>query len=77
MGWEYVVVLIISIIVQIALAPRPSVPTPATFSDFDFPQYEEGTPQAVIFGDCRLRGWMVLRFGEFGVYPIQKKGGKK
>ena len=73
----YVVVLIIAIVVQIALAPKPTVPEPATFADFEFPQYEEGTPQAVVFGDVVIKGWMVLSYGNYRYSEIRKSGGGK
>ena len=76
-GYGYLIVLIISIIVQIALAPKPQVPKPATFDDFDFPQAAEGTPQAVIFGDCWTASWMVLTYGNYRTTEIRKSGGKK
>lgn len=51
---------------------------PATFSDFQFPQHQEGTPQAVVFGDCWVSDWMVLHTGNFLVQPIRKQAsGKK
>lgn len=76
-GWIYFVLLIISIIVQIALAPKPVIPDAATIGDFEFPQYEEGTPQSVIFGDVIIKGWQVLTYGEFRTQAIEKSGGKK
>lgn len=76
-AWIYIVLLVVSIIIQVVMAPKPTVPVPASFSDFEFPQYEEGTPQAVIFGDCWIKGWMVLKFGEYATYAIRKGGGKK
>lgn len=73
----YIVVIIVSVLVQMALAPKPTLPEPATFNDFEFPQYEEGTPQAVVFGDVRIKGWMVLTYGNFRAEEIRKSGGKK
>lgn len=44
---------------------------PASFEDFDFPQFDEGTPIAYVFGDVWLEDWMVLGAGNYR--PIQKK----
>lgn len=52
---------------------------PSTFQDFNFPQHKEGTPQAVIFGDCWSGDWMVLHTGNFRTEAIRKSNsaGKK
>lgn len=79
MGWEvyvYIIIMIISIYLSIALAPKAARPRPATFSDFDFPQFEEGTPQCVFFGDCWTTDWMVLGLGNYRTSPIKTKSGK-
>lgn len=73
----YFVVLVVSYFVGQALAPKPQAPKPAAFEDVDVPQFEEGTPQEVIFGDCWTQSWMVLGLGNFRSEPIKKKGGKK
>lgn len=75
--WWYIAVMVISIIIQIALTPKPQQPRPATFDDFEFPQADEGTPQAVIFGDCWTKGWQVLTYGNMRQTAITKSGGKK
>lgn len=49
---------------------------PAALDEFDFPQWEEGTPQAVIFGDNWLKGPMVLWYGNLRTIKI-RSGGKK
>lgn len=58
-----------------ALLVKPQKTKPAALEDFDFPQAEEGTPQAVYFGDCWTDGWMVLWFGNMRTTKIKK--GKK
>lgn len=57
--------------------PETIRPRPAAFEDFDFPQFEEGSPQCVIFGDCWIPDWMVISHGNYRVEPIKTKGGKK
>lgn len=49
---------------------------PAALEEFEFPQVEEGTEQAVFFGDCWTSGWQVLWFGNLRTRKI-KRGGKK
>jgi hypothetical protein len=73
----YIVSTLISYAISAALAPRPEVPEPAALKDFDFPQFEEGTPQAVIFGDCWSADWMVLGVGNFRTEEIKSDGGGK
>lgn len=58
-----------------ALLVKPQQIKPAALEDFDFPQAEEGTPQAVFFGDCWTDGWMVLWYGNYRTRKIKK--GKK
>ncbi len=60
-----------------AILVKPQKPQAATsLEDFEFPQAEEGTPQAVFFGDCWTQGWMVLWYGNYRTTKI-KAGGKK
>jgi hypothetical protein len=64
-----------SYLIQSFLVPTQVV-APSTLEDFDFPQSEDGTPQAVLFGDAWTSGWMVLWYGNFRTKKI-KAGGKK
>lgn len=57
------------------LAPNQRIEA-ATLEDFDFPQVEEGTEQAVFFGDCWTAGWQVVWWGNMRTKKI-RKGGKK
>lgn len=69
--------LVASFVISAALAPRPEQPRPEAFDDFDFPQVDDGTPQAVIFGDCWSSDWTVLAVGNYRTEAIKSKGGKK
>lgn len=60
-----------------SLTMKPQNQKPASLQDFDFPQAEEGTEQAVIFGDVWLSGPMVLWYGNMRTKKIKSKGGKK
>lgn len=46
-----------------------------TFSDFDFPQIEDGTPIFYVAGRVRLNGPNLLWYGDFSSRPIKKKSG--
>lgn len=67
--------MVVSYAITALLTPRQKI-KPAALEDFDFPQVEEGTEQAVFFGDCWTAGWQVLWFGNLRTIKI-KKGGKK
>lgn len=80
--------IIINIVIQLVLlaasyaitsmiARKQATKKPSAMEDFDFPQLDEGTPQAVIFGDVWTEDWMVLWYGDYNVTPIRSKGGKK
>lgn len=78
MGWDDALILIIiSTIITIAMTPKQQPPLPTAFEDIDFPQADEGTPQAVVFGDCWSGDWMVLAVGNYRVSEIHASGGKK
>lgn len=77
MGWEALFYLAASILITAIFMPKTKPPAPASQSDFDFPQAEEGTPQAVYFGECWSDSWMVLATGNFRTTEIRKKGRKK
>lgn len=56
----------------------PAPPPPNPFKDFKFPVPEEGTVQAVLFGDCWTTDWQVLWVGNYHTEAIrQNSGGKK
>jgi hypothetical protein len=52
---------------------------PARIGDFSFPTHDEGTAQAVVFGECWTEDWMVLYYGNLSSEAIKAKssGGKK
>lgn len=78
MGWDTAIYLMIaSLVISVALAPKVQAPTPEAFSDIDFPTSDEGTPQAVFFGDCWTDDWTVLTVGNYRTAAIPAGGGKK
>lgn len=72
----YVFWIIFSYYLNQAMAPKPKKPKPAAFADWEFPQFEEGTSQAVIFGEVWTRDWFVLWYGNYKIEPIKTKSGK-
>lgn len=75
--WVQIGLMVISAVIQYALAPKPPSPKPASISDVDAPVAEEGKPVPVVFGTVYLRAPNVLWFGDFRSSAIKKKGGKK
>ena len=66
-------IMIASAYLAQAMAPKPKAPKPAALTDFEFPQVDESTPQAVVFGDCWIDGWFVLGRGKFRTTPVKKE----
>lgn len=64
-------IMIISAILEQALAPKQPDATASTQADFDIPQADEGKPQAVVFGDSWCDAWEVLALGNFRTEPIK------
>ena len=78
MGFEYVLyALAASFLMSLIMAPKTITQKPAAFEDFEFPQADEGAPQAVYFGECWSTSWMVLAAGDYRTAAIRAKGGKK
>lgn len=69
--------IVLSVLVSMALAPKPPRPKPAELSDLDAPTAEEGRPIPVVFGAVLLRGANVVWYGDLSAEPIKNKGGKK
>jgi hypothetical protein len=72
----YIIIMILAYFVALATAPKPPKPRPPALEEIEFPQYEEGTPQEVIFGDCWTESWMVLGYGDYRTSEIRRKSGK-
>lgn len=78
MGWDTAIYFMIaSLVISIALAPKIQAPEPTAFEDIDFPQSDEGTPQAVFFGDCWTGDWTVLTVTNYRTTEVKSEGGKK
>lgn len=72
-----IALLVISYVITQSMIKRPQDAKPSGIGDFDLPVAEEGTPQAVFFGDCWSGDWQVLWYGDFEVQPLYSGGGKK
>ena len=70
------ILLAVSYAITASMSKRAPAKKPAALDEFDFPQADEGTAQAVVFGDVWTEDWMVLWYGDYQVQPIKKKGGK-
>ncbi|HDR1101063.1 hypothetical protein [Pasteurella multocida] len=76
-GWaivRFVAVMVVSYLVNQALAPRQRGQGVEAVSsdDWNFPQADEGIPQCVFFGDCWTEDWQVLAYGNYRSSPIKK-----
>lgn len=67
--------LVVSYVIQSFLVKKPKV-KPAALEEIEFSQAEEGTTQAVIFGDVWTGGSQILWYGNYRTIKI-KSGGKK
>jgi hypothetical protein len=70
--WAAIAMLVVSYIVTAAMMPKAPKPPVEAFEDFDFPQTDDGTPQAVIFGDCWSADWTVIGVGNYRTTEIRK-----
>ena len=73
----YVLIMVASYLLEAALAPKPKNAKPAALGDFDIQQVDEGTPQAIVFGDCWRKDWMILAYGNYRTAAIRKDDGAK
>lgn len=71
------ILYIVTLILSIALAPKPKAPKSASIEDFSFPTAEEGRAIPVVFGDIEITGPNVLWYGDLSIVPIKKRAGFK
>lgn len=77
MTWAMIIMMVVSMIISIAMAPKATQPQPGTYDDMNIPQVDEGTPQTVIFGEVWISDWFVLATGNFRTQKVSAKQGKK
>lgn len=75
--WAAIGMLVASLAISISTANKAEKPKVATLDDMGIPQVDEGTAQAVFFGDCWTGDWMVLWTGNLRTSKIKSSGGKK
>ena len=76
--WVIAIVLLIAAAAITALTMggrKPQAQQATLFKDFKFPTPDEGTPQAVIFGDCWTNDWQVLWVGNYRTEEVHNTGG--
>jgi len=77
MTWAAIIMLVVSAVMTIAMAPKPQGAKPGTYDDLNIPQVDEGTPQAVFFGTVWTEDWQVIWSGNFRTKKVKAKQGKK
>jgi hypothetical protein len=65
-----IIIFVVAALYAVSNIPKTPGSKPAALGDFNFPQYDEGTSQAVLFGDDWTDGWMVLGYGNYRSTPI-------
>lgn len=76
-GWQLFLYIVISLVINYALAPKQKPQAPEAFKEIDFPQVEDGTPIPVIFGDVWTEDWTVLAVGDYRTTEMRKDAGGK
>lgn len=66
-----IALLIASYAIRSLITPKTKTPKPSDLEDFDFPQFDDGTPQTVIFGDVWISDWMILWYGNLRTTKIK------
>lgn len=77
MPWVYLAIIVASLVLSYALAPKPPQPKQPEISDVDAPTAEEGKAIPVVFGTVWVTGPNVIWYGDLRTTPIKKSGGKK
>lgn len=77
MTWAALAMMVASILISAALAPKPASPKPATMDDMNIAQVKEGTPQSVIFGEVWTGDQQILGYGDFRTSAVKAKQAKK
>lgn len=75
-----IALLVVAYAITALTASKPKGDSgPPKLNDVKFPVPDEGTPQAVIFGDVWTKDWMVLWVGNYKTEEVhaQSAGGKK
>lgn len=74
--WFYIIMLVVSLVVSVAMRPKPQNAKPPALVDFSVPTAEEGREIMKIFGTVWIDDPNVLWYGDLRTKPIKAKGGK-
>jgi len=77
--WAFAL-LVLSYIITAVITPRPKPPADAVatmFKDINIPVADEGSAQAVVFGDCWTPDFQVIWYGNMKTEPITTSSGVK
>lgn len=77
MTWAMIIMMVVSMVLSVALAPKAMQPQPGTYDDMNIPQIDEGVPQTVVFGEVWMSDWFVLATGNFRTKKVKAKSAKK
>lgn len=73
-AWALVLIVVSFVLTSVLMKQPPVKPTAQ--EEIDFPQAEEGTPQAVLFGDAWTTGYQTVWHGNMRTVKIKQKGKK-
>lgn len=77
MGWVWLAVFVVALVVSYAAMPKPQSSPPAGLGDFKVPTAEEGREIPVLFGTRDVTSPNVVWYGDLKAVAIRRKGGKK
>lgn len=72
--WVQLAFLVVSLVLQYVLTPKPKGPEPANLEDFDLPTVDPGRKIPVIFGEVWLVDPNIVWYGDLRTEKIKEKG---
>lgn len=75
--WFLIALFVGSIVISLALMPKPQAQKPPGLNEITAPTAEIGREIPVLFGTRDLAGPNVVWYGDIKLVPIKSKGGKK
>jgi len=70
------VLMVVSAVLSVALAPKPIPPAPSTLADVNAPTAQGGIPIPVVFGTVMIQNPNVVWYGDLVTQPIRAPSGK-
>lgn len=77
MIWVQLILVIVSIVLSIVLAPKPPQAKDPSINDISVPVATESDPIPVVFGTVWIEAPNVVWYGALRALPIFSSGGKK